>query len=82
MFYFIIVYLFLLSYSFFENPNLIHETRQKGLFDSNTKYFKELAFGLRSVRKELMINTQSVHSQQLVEYVSFFIIFISIFYNN
>lgn len=60
-----------LVFSFFESPNLLHQTRQKGQFDSNTKYCKELACGLRSVRKELMnIHPQSTHSQQLIEYVN------------
>lgn len=61
-------------FSFFENSNEIHETRQKGLFDNKTKFCKELACGLRSVRKELMsINRQSTQSQQLVEYVNIFL---------
>lgn len=66
------MYLYILLFSFFESPSLIHETRQKGLFDSNIKFCKELACGLRSVRKELMnIHPQSTHSQQLIEYVIF-----------
>lgn len=55
--------------TFFENPNLMNNTRQKGLFDCNSTFCKELAFGLRSVRKELMnIHPQSTHTQQLIEY--------------
>jgi len=47
-------------------------SRQKGQFDSNIQFCKELACGLRSVRKELMnIHPQSVHSQQLIEHVNF-----------
>jgi len=50
----------------------MNNTRQKGLFDSNNTFCKELACGLRSVRKELMnIHPQSTHSQQLIEYVYF-----------
>lgn len=57
---------------FLESPNLIQGSRQKGLFDCNTKFCKELACGLRSVRKELMnIHPQSANSQQLTEYVNF-----------
>ncbi|XP_060860974.1 uncharacterized protein LOC132938260 [Metopolophium dirhodum] len=55
--------------TFFENPNLMNNTRQKGLFDCNNTFCKELACGLRSVRKELMnIHPQSTHTQQLIEY--------------
>lgn len=62
-------------FSFFESPNLMNNTRQKGLFDCNNTFCKELACGLRSVRKELMnIHPQSTHSQQLIEYV--YLIFI------
>lgn len=61
--------IFVLLFSFFKNPNLIQETHVKGLFDSNVRFCKELAFGLRSVRKEL-ININPTQSQQLVEYVN------------
>ncbi|XP_025198236.1 uncharacterized protein LOC112596687 [Melanaphis sacchari] len=55
--------------TFFESPNSINNTRQKGLFDCNNTFCKELACGLRSVRKELMnIHPQSTHTQQLIEY--------------
>ncbi|XP_029344429.1 uncharacterized protein LOC100166553 isoform X2 [Acyrthosiphon pisum] len=55
--------------TFFESPNLMNNTRQKGLFDCNNTFYKELACGLRSVRKELMnIHPQSTHTQQLIEY--------------
>jgi len=53
----------------FESPNLINNTRPKGLFDCNNTFCKELACGLRSVRKELMnIHPQSTHTQQLIDY--------------
>lgn len=69
-----------LLFSFFESPSLIHESRQKGLFDSNMKFCKELACGLRSVRKELMnIHPQPIHSQELIEYVIFEIFYITIY---
>lgn len=65
--------------SFFENPIEIYETRQKGLFDNKRKFCKELACGLRSVRKELMnLHPQSTHSQRIIEYVN--IVNIIIFY--
>lgn len=63
-------------FSFFESPNLMNYTRQKGLFDCNNTFCKELACGLRSVRKELMnIHPQSTHTQQLIEFVYFSNIF-------
>lgn len=69
---FIITYQFFLFFSFFENPNAVHKSRQKGLFDSNKPFCKKLAYGLRSVRKELVnIHPQSAHSQKLTEYVIF-----------
>ncbi|KAE9532777.1 hypothetical protein AGLY_009858 [Aphis glycines] len=55
--------------NFFECPNSINSIRQKGLFDCNNTFCKELACGLRSVRKELMnIHPQFTHTQQLIEY--------------
>ncbi|CAH1725879.1 uncharacterized protein LOC114130538 [Aphis gossypii] len=55
--------------NFFESPNSINNIRQKGLFDCNNTFCKELACGLRSVRKELMnIHPQFTHTQQLIEY--------------
>jgi len=54
----------------------MNNTRQKGLFDCNNTFCKELACGLRSVRKELMnIHPQSTHTQQLIEYVCIFNIY-------
>ncbi|KAF0771388.1 Centromere protein I [Aphis craccivora] len=51
--------------NFFESPNSINNIRQKGLFDGNNTFCKELACGLRSVRKELMnIHPQFTHTQQ------------------
>jgi len=48
----------------------MNNTRPKGLFDCNNTFCKELACGLRSVRKELMnIHPQSTHTQQLIDYV-------------
>ncbi|XP_026805599.1 uncharacterized protein LOC113548754 [Rhopalosiphum maidis] len=53
----------------FESPNSMNNTRPKGLFDCNNTFCKELACGLRSVRKELMnIHPQSTHTQQLIDY--------------
>lgn len=55
--------------NFFESPNSINNIRQKGLFDCNNTFCKELACGLRSVRKELMnIHPQFTHTQQVIEY--------------
>jgi len=70
--YFLIIHFNFCNFSFFENPRLIHETRQKGIFDSNTKFCKELACGLRSVRKELMnLRPQTTNSLHLTEFVNF-----------
>uniref|UniRef100_A0A2S2QW82 Centromere protein I n=1 Tax=Sipha flava TaxID=143950 RepID=A0A2S2QW82_9HEMI len=54
--------------TFFENPNLILETRQKGLFDSKSKFVIQLANGLRSVKKELISKHLNSTSLQLTEY--------------
>ncbi|XP_050539337.1 centromere protein I-like isoform X2 [Daktulosphaira vitifoliae] len=54
--------------NFLESSNILQETRCKGLFDSNTKFCKELAYGLRSVRKEIVHLRPSINSQQLMEF--------------
>lgn len=63
-------YIFVLLSSFFENPDIIYETRKKGQYDNKIKFHKDLSCGLRGVRKELINIHQSAQSQQLVEYVN------------
>ncbi|XP_050419682.1 uncharacterized protein LOC126832782 [Adelges cooleyi] len=52
----------------FESLSTVQETRCKGLFDNKTKYYTELAFGLRSVRKEIAYPHASTYSRQLTEF--------------
>lgn len=63
-------YIFVLLSSFFESPDIIYNTRKKGQYDNKNQFYKDLACGLRGVRKELINIHLSAQSQQIVEYVN------------